>query len=206
MEKKVEILYDHYKDTFEHQKKNLIRRNYYSLICLGIVFLFSFQIQNPEQTTLIAEELIKKNIVNLKIDFNFINNILTFSFLWIIMLYYQIIFLIEKQYFYLQNLEENISKETAPYKITRESKTYLENYPILSSLIHRIFTILVPILLSVVSYYKFKYEKSSLTEPLKNGHFLINAIFLIMVIVASLLFLSFVHFKDFKKKSNGRIL
>ncbi len=200
MEKKVEILYDHYKDSFEHQKKNLVRRNYYSLICLGIIFLFSFQIQNAEQTTLIADELIKKNVFDIKIDFNYINNILTFSFLWIIMLYYQIIFLIEKQYNYIHQLEENISKEIAPYKISREGETYLENYPLLSSLIHFIYTIIFPILLCIVAYYKLKFEYKSQSEPFKNGHFQLNGLFLIMAMFSTILYLSFIHFKDFKKK------
>ncbi len=200
MEKKVEILYDHYKDSFEHQKKNLMRRNYYSLICLGIIFLFAFQIQNSEQTTLMADELIKKNIFDIKIDFIYINNILTFSFLWIIILYYQIVILIEKQYDYLHNLEESISKEIAPYKITREGKTYLDNYPKLSSLIHFIYTIIFPILICVVAFSKLKFEYNSISEPFKNGHFLLNALFLFTVLISTFLYLSHIHFNDFKKK------
>lgn len=58
-EKKIEILYDHYKDTFENQKVSLNKRNLYTLICLGLIALLSFQITNPQESNNISNELIK---------------------------------------------------------------------------------------------------------------------------------------------------
>ena len=70
-DKKIDILYDHYKDTFENLKIYLQRRNNYTFICLVLIAAFSFQILNPTQTTDISNELIKKNIGNIIIDFRF---------------------------------------------------------------------------------------------------------------------------------------
>ena len=91
-EKKIDILYDHYKDSFENQKSYLQKRNFYTLICLGLIVSLSFQMSSPDQSNVISNELIKKNIGDIKIDFSYINNVLTFALLWVVIMYYQINF------------------------------------------------------------------------------------------------------------------
>jgi len=164
-EKKIEILYDHYKDTFENQKSYLLKRNYYTLICLGLIATLSFQMSNPDESSVISTELIRKNIGDIKIDFSYINNVLTFTLLWVVIMYYQINLLIEKIYKYIQEIENKLSKEMKPFEISREGKTYLDHYPLLSEVVHRIYTIGFPLTLICVSVIKWTTEKKQLLTP-----------------------------------------
>ena len=199
-EKKIEILYDHYKDTFENQKSSLQKRNYYTLICLGLIATLSFQMSNPDQSNLISNELIKKNIGDIKIDFSYINNVLTFALLWVVIMYYQINFLIEKIYKYIQDIEVNLTKEMKPFEISREGKTYLDHYPWLSEVVHKIYSIGFPVTLICVSIIKWSNEKNQIVEPYKNGHFWFDTVFLFGIILTSLLYLTNRHFNDFRKQ------
>ncbi len=199
-EKKVEILYDHYKDTFDNQKASLQKRNNYTLICLGLIATLSFQMSNPDQSNVISNELIKKNIGDIKIDFSYINNILTFALLWVVIMYYQINFLVEKIYKYIQEIEKNLTNEMKPFEITREGKTYLDHYPWLSEVVHKIYTIGFPVTLIIVSIIKWTTEKNQFIDPYKNGHFWFDTIFLFGIILTSLLYITNRHFNDFRKK------
>lgn len=199
-EKKIEILYDHYKDTFDNQKCYLQKRNYYTLICLGLIATLSFQIANPDESSVISMELIKKNIGDIKIDFSYINNVLTFALLWVVIMYYQINFLIEKIYKYIQEIEGKLTKEMKPFEISREGKTYLDHYPWLSEVVHKIYSIGFPVTLICVSLIKWTTEKKQLVDPFRNGHFWFDTVFLFGIVLTSLLYLTNRHFNDFKKQ------
>lgn len=202
-ENKIEILYDHYKDTFENQKVSLQKRNYYTLICICLIAALSFQISNPGESNLISNQLIKDNIGDIKIDFSYINNVLTFALLWIVIMYYQINFLIEKIYKYIHEIEGKLTNELTPFEISREGKTYLNHYPWLSEIVHRIYSIVFPVILISVAITKWISDKNQLTEPFENGHFWINTIFLFMIVLTSLLYLSHRHFNDFKRNDEN---
>ncbi len=199
-EKKIEILYDHYKDTFTNQKEYLQKRNYYTFICLGLILSLSFQISNPAQSSIISNELIKKNIGDIKIDFNYINNVLTFTLLWVVIMYYQINFLIEKRYKYIHEIEENLTKVLDPFEITREKQIYLNNYPWLSEVVDKIYTVIFPLVLISIAIIKWKTEMKIIPEFIENGHFYFDSIFLFGIILTSLLYLINRHFNDFRKK------
>lgn len=199
-EKKIEILYDHYKDTFENQKAYLQKRNYYTLICLGLIATLSFQMSNPDQSNVISNELIKKNIGDIKIDFSYINSVLNFALLWVIIMYYQINFLIEKIYKYIQEIEVKLTVEIKPFEITREGKTYLDHYPWLSEVVHKIYSICFPVILMCVGIIKWTTEKKLFTEPYKSGHFWFDTLILFGIILTSILYLINRHFNDFRKR------
>lgn len=199
-EKKIEILYDHYKDTFENQKVFLKKRNYYTLICLGLIATFSFQISNPEQSNVISSEIIKKNIGDITIDFSYINSVLNFALLWVVIMYYQINLLIEKIYKYIQEIEGKLTNEMAPFEISREGKTYLDHYPWLSEVVHKIYSICFPVTLISVAIIKWGTEKNQFKEPFKNGHFWFDTIVLFGIVLTSVLYLTNRHFNDFKKR------
>ncbi|MEK0337584.1 MAG: hypothetical protein QQN41_09145 [Nitrosopumilus sp.] len=203
-EKKIEILYDHYKDTFENQKSYLKRRNLYTLICLVLIAVISFQITSPTEVVDISGQLIKKHIGDIKIDFSYVNNVLTFGLFWVVIMYFQINFLIEKHYAYIHDIEETLTKELKPFEISREGKSYLGSYPWLSSLVHRIYTVLFPLTLIVVAVIKWFTEKNSIAEHWSNGHFWFNTIFLLGIVVTSLLYLINRYFNDFKKKKDSK--
>lgn len=197
-DKKIEILYDHYKDTFENQKIYLGKRNNYTLICLGLILVISFEISNPQQSISISNALIEKNIGVVKIDFSYINSVLIFILFWVVKMYYNHIFLIEKTYDYIHKIEKKLSQELNPFKITREGKTYLNHYPWLSNVVDKIYTVGFPLSVIFVAISKWKALINSMPEPIKNGHFWFDTVFLFGIVLSSLLYLANRHFNDFK--------
>jgi len=199
-EKKLEIFYNHYKDTFEIQKTYLQRRNIYSLVALLLLVVLSFQISNPEQTVRISNELIKQQIGEITINFAFINSLLLFTFFWVIIMYFQINLIIDRYYSYIQGIENKLSEYLTPFEISREGKTYLKQYPWISSLVHRIYTIVFPSTLILVAIVKWKAEINLYKENLCNGFFLFDSAIIAGLILLTVLYLTNVHFNDFKKK------
>ncbi len=195
-EKKLEILYDHYKDTFENIKTYLQRRNYFTIVILVMVIILSFQISNPDKTSEITNELVKKNIGKVLIDFKYITSILLFALFWVVIMYYQIIFVIEKHYSYIHELEEKLNT----LEIQREGKNYLNHYPLLSWLVDKIYTILFPSALILVAITKWISEKNNINGDYQVWNFWIDSIILLGIVLVSLLYLSYRHFNDFKKK------
>lgn len=128
-DKHLEILYDHYKDTFEQQRNYLYRRNLYSVIIVCLIMILLFQVSNPSEVESLSNKLVKDNLGDVTIKYKIINSILVFCYLWIVIMYYQVNFLIEKHYIYLKKLEDTITNEIAPHVLDREGNNYLENYP-----------------------------------------------------------------------------
>ena len=67
-EKKLEILYDHYKDTFENIKSYLERRNLYTLTSIVLVGFLSIELTVPNTTVEVSNALIKEKVGDIKID------------------------------------------------------------------------------------------------------------------------------------------
>ena len=146
---KLEILHDHYKDTFSHQLGYLNKRNRFSLylfIALAIMFL---EVTSPNGTETLISKLISKylgNGVSLKTDFV---RGLTWLFLFgLVVQYYQITVLVERQYAYLHKLEEELTPFfSSRIPFTREGKSYLKNYPTLSNWVDILYKWVFPVVL-----------------------------------------------------------
>lgn len=198
-EKKLEILYDHYKDTFENIKKYLERRNLYTLSSIVLVGFLSIELTSPNTTSEVSSVLIKEKMGDVKIDYSLVSSVVLFVLMWSVLLYYQINFLIEKMYAYLHKVEGDLSKHLNPIEISREGKNYLNNYPILSSVAHRIYTIFFPISIIIVSISKWIGERNRIGAEWKNGHFFFDTSILFIIVLISMLYLSNRHFNDFRK-------
>ncbi|WP_026765124.1 hypothetical protein [Sediminibacterium salmoneum] len=205
-EKSVEIYYDHYKDTFENIKTYIQRRNYYTITILCLLMFLSFQISNPEKTVEISNEIVKKNVGDVLINFKYITHILLFALLWVVIMYFQILFVIEKHYSYIHEIEARLTDKLKPFEILREGKNYLDHYPWLSSVVDRIYTIIFPLALVLISVAKWFVEKNNLNRLYKNWNFWIDTILLFGIIIISLLYLSYKHFNDFKKKDQQELV
>ena len=72
----------------------------------------------------------------------------------LIIKYYQVNLLIEKQYEYINSIENRINSIIGEEIITREGKDYVLNYPIVKDIIHSIYTIVFPII--ILSYSVFR--------------------------------------------------
>jgi hypothetical protein len=203
-EKKLEILYDHYKDTFENIKAYIQRRNIYTISSIVLVGFLSIELVSPNVSSDVSIALIKENIGEVKIDYSLISSIILFVLMWSVLLYYQINFLIEKMYAYLHKVEEDLTMALNPFEIGREGKNYLNNYPILSSVAHRIYTLLFPISILGIAISKWISEKNKFGANWQNGHFMFDTLILFLIVLLSLLYLSNRHFNDFKSKESEK--
>jgi hypothetical protein len=198
-EKKIEIFYDHYKDTFNHQLMYLKRRNLYTIISLVLIALLSFQVTNPAQIVELTGAIINKQVGDIKVNFSFIFSVLLFGFLWVVMLYFQVNLLIERNYTYIHTIEKELSKLTDPVKIYREGSNYLDFYPLISSLVHRVYTIFFPTAIVLVSIITWLMEKKKYKNGSYDGSFIFDTGIILIIIILTMLYLLKVHFNDFKK-------
>ena len=131
---KLEILNDHYKDTFSHQLGYLKRRDRFTLYLFLILVIMFLEVMSPSGTETIISKLISKYLGDgISLETSYVR-CLTWLFLFgLVVQYYQTVVLVERQYTYLHKLE----KELTPFfsskiPFTREGKSYLKNYPMLS--------------------------------------------------------------------------
>lgn len=178
-----ELYYDHYKDTFERQLGYLVERNrltLYLIILVAVIFLMG---QNRSMLVDISITLQEKNIGKAVVDFNIISTILYFTFMWLALRYYRVNLTIETGYDYLDNCEKELSKSDS-FKIDREGKNYLKDYPCLKWLAHRIYVYLFPILVIAVSISGICHECGY-----THSYGTLNVIFLALVIVMTFMYL-----------------
>jgi len=194
----VELFYDHYKDTFEQIKGYIKLRNTCTIIILCLVIFLSFQATNIELASSISTEVISKNIGNIQIDFAYIKTILYIALLWVLTTYYRTTLTIEKHYRYIHEIEEQLTNVMKPLRIEREGKNYLNNYPFLLNLIDKLYTITLPISIIFFAIFGWIYEKNNMDNH--TLHFWINTFIMLCITIVPLLYLSHIHFNDFKKK------
>ena len=203
-EKTVEIYYDHYKDTFTYLRTYISSRDTTFYITLGLLILVFFQSNNPSVTEKISVDLVNKNLGNnVSIDINFINSLLLFVFLSLIIKYFQLNLLIERQYIYLHSIEDELTKRLI-LKISREGKNYVDEYPFVSWVIHRVYTILFPIILIIILIRKFNAEVKFFGDDWRNGYFIFDTIILLFILLITLAYVSWTRFNDFKKSKKPK--
>ena len=186
----IDTLYDHYKDSFEQQKESLKKRNLYTYALLAIIFIFSFQQQEKTSFEFIIDNLLKDKIGVVKIRISYVNTIINVVYLLVMMSYYQISLNIERLYTYIHKLEETLSQQD--YKIEREGCNYLNSYPWMLCLVHRVYQWGLPVGLIVVSILQIMefYE-------INGGLYKVtNILIFSFSIIISLLYISYLHLHE----------
>ena len=108
-EKKIDILNDHYKDTFSHlvgYRKQRDRMLLFLTVVLTIMFLYQLY---PEKTTSAISDAVTKKIGIGKLDSLLVYVLLSIISWLLSFRYFQLRELIDEQYQYLQKLEEDLS-------------------------------------------------------------------------------------------------
>jgi hypothetical protein len=201
MEKEIELYYDHYKDSFTYLRKYLNLRDRYFLIGLICIIVLFFQVYTPELSSMISETLIKNKIgQEIYIDFNILNTVFVIFFLSVLNKYFQTNLYIERQYDYIHKIEKNLTQKLTQFDITREGESYVSNYPIVLSIIHRIYTIFFPVLLIIGLIVKWISEYKIYKDGGKLGFLIINSTVLTMIFGLTIFYLVWIHFGDFKSK------
>jgi hypothetical protein len=160
-DKKLEILNDHYKDSFNHLQEFLRTRDKLFFWVLIVITFMLYQIFLPLEAKDVIGHIITKalNLDN-AVDASFMCSVIWFSLLAIVVRYFQTVVNIENQYKYIHELEDQISQCYKNKAFTREGKTYLKDYWKFSKWIKRLYVIIFPALLLIVITAKMHNEIS----------------------------------------------
>ena len=148
----LDVLYDHYKETFNLSKEAQSRRNK-SFLVLCILEAFSFLVLiRPEK----AFELILDGI-NAELDMTLqVSNTIVQTMLWLLITYVMIRYIqdmlyVERQYVYLNKLEKAISNSMTINIFSREGDNYVHNYPMVLNIIDLFYKMLMPIFFLIIN-------------------------------------------------------
>lgn len=195
---KLQILSEHYTHTFDFLKSHLSKRDRLFIGVLLLIIIMLFQIYTPNEASSMITRLISDKL-NLKthINFLYIQSVIWFVLLAIVIKYFQSVVFIERQYSYIHALENILSSQYSDGAFTREGNAYLRDYPVFLNWTSFLYTILFPAILLVVVTSKIiiEYKQYGYAEIL----IWFNALIYIFVFISIALYLYVIHYK--KKKS-----
>ncbi len=202
MMKGIEVLYDHYKDTFEQQKGYLVKRDHLTVLLMILAILLIGLIFDPNYISDKLNAVLKAKIDNLTFDLNFINTGFIIAFFWFSLQYYMVVLQIEKMYKYLNQCEESLCLGYAEFKINREGAYYLKSYPWMKIMADKFFVIGIPFGFIVLSVCKLINEYSW-TSCLR----FVDFVFLALTLINSLLYISnrVFHEEYFDRNANPNL-
>ena len=192
---KFQILSEHYVHTFDLLQRSLRNRDNLFLGLLFILAVMLFQIYSPSIASNIISELVGNQLdTNANINFDYIQSIIWFSLLAVVVKYFQSVFFIERQYDYIHSLEVTLSFDYEGVEFTREGKSYLNSYPIFLDWMSFLYTILVPVILALVISAKIftEYQGFFLNGVL----FWFNLLIYFFIFISLCLYLYGIHFKS----------
>ncbi|WP_455809196.1 hypothetical protein [Clostridium butyricum] len=153
-------LYDHYKDTITYLKKDIDKRDKITRYLFLVLILYSLTEFKQIDSSSVFNDLCKKYLgISLNINYVLITTIILFCIFTCTIKYFQMCMNIEKQYSYIHKIESDLNHICGQNLISREGYSYLEDYPLFSAFLHRIYMFFLPlalvILMFVKSYYIF---------------------------------------------------
>ena len=191
---KLQILADHYKNTFDLLQDSLKQRNRLFLYVLCILILMLFQLYTPQEAShLIAQFISSKLNISTQMNTLFIQSIIWFGLLATTLRYFQSVVFIERQYNYIHQLENSLSKEYENNAFTREGDSYLEDYPALLNWASCLYTIIFPVILLIISSLKIISECRML--GFREILIWFNATIFLFITISVILYLIVLHFK-----------
>jgi len=164
----LEILHDHYKETFARIRQAESSRDRLFLAIIGIFALLIVEIGYPGTVSTTLDTL---NIVGGTVSLKAIPLAALLNATWVLALtiglrYCQTSVLVSRQYPYLHLLEETISTAVGGGKLyQREGKVYLEGYPLLLNVAWVVYGFLFPIIVMLAAVGLVTAEFTQLPYP-----------------------------------------
>ena len=148
----LELLYDHYKETFNLSKEAQNRRNKcFLMLCILEAISFWLLIQPEKVFELLTDGINNGLDVTLSLSNTIMQTLLWIVTVYILIRYIQDVLYVERQYGYLSVLEKQISELNEIDIFKRESDNYLSNYPIVLNLIDLFYKTFMPILFIIIN-------------------------------------------------------
>lgn len=191
---KLEVLNDHYKETYNNLQEFRKLRERLMAFIIATIALMSFQVFSPTQAGNAIGQFVASQLdLQSSIDTSFLGSIIWFCLLAFVVRYFQTVIHIERQYDYLHNLENLLSKHYDGNAFTREGKSYLKKYPLFSNWAHFLYTTIFPALLIIVVVIKTANEIKIVSHV--SALLIFNSLIALFILVSIVLYLMLIHFK-----------
>ncbi len=164
---KLNILHDHYKESFLYIRDQEKHRDRLFLLIIALIGILFLEIQYVEIFPNIFKNI---NLESFNLDLStvpiFVFLSITWTYLFILVLKYcQIAISIERQYEYLHILEKKISNIFNDKEIySREGRAYIKNYPIFSEFAWIFYVLIFPIIVilstALLLYFEWNMENT----------------------------------------------
>ncbi len=147
-EKQLEVLHDHYKETFALIREREKQRDRLTLVLIGLFALLAVEVQYPAN---FRGALGKLGVGGLEVELADLPLPALLNASWVLTLvvalrYCQSFITIERQYSYLHALEDKISPELGGEDVyRREGKMYLQDYPLFLDVVWISYIVLLPL-------------------------------------------------------------
>lgn len=194
-EKKLELLHDHYKDSFTYLRTYIQHRDRLLFFILLVLVIMMFQLAaQSDADQAISQAVAEQFELTTPIDMAFIGSAIWLSLLALVVRYYQRVMLVEKQYRYVHKLEGRLSSHYNDEIFTRESTSYSSSFPTFTKWAWRLYTLVFPVLLLVIASLKIRDE---LSRPITFAWPLVlNIASFLLLLGFTLLYLYSFHIKN----------
>lgn len=204
---KLEILHDHYKESFLHIREREKQRDRLFIFVIALIGALFFEIQYSDIFSTILGN-VKLEFIELNISVMPISVFLsvTWTYLFVVILKYcQSAIFVERQYDYLHCLEDKISKLFDDQSIyCREGKAYLNKYPLFSDLVWIFYTLLFPVIIILSVGLIICLEGYKIEAPLY--HLIYDSILMIGIVMSFVLYRFYPLVKNIFLKIKNKIV
>lgn len=150
-EKKLEVVHQHYRDTFDHIQACLRVRDRLFLCIIALLAISAFQLFSPgEAPGMMAEWIKEKLSLAMAPNVDFLGSVLWFLILGIALRYFQAVVHLERAYAYIHRIESELSPHWDDRIFTREGVNYNSNYPLFSCLMDWMYKLVFPLVFLLV--------------------------------------------------------
>lgn len=173
-ETRLDVLHDHYKETFSYIREREKQRDRLFLVLIGLFALLVLEVQYP---TNFGGALGNSSISGAEVDLSALPLPGFLSASWVLIFaialrYCQAAINAERQYDYLHRLEEKISRELGDEELyRREGKSYLDDYPLFQDWVWISYVFLFPLIAVLATVVLVGLELARLPYPLPNKAF-----------------------------------
>jgi len=145
-DKKFELLYSHYDDTYSGIRSSATSRDRFFVGILVLLATMSFQIALPTASGNAIAEFVRRRLdIQSALSISFLGSVIWAALLFFVVRYYQLAVGLERQYHYIHALEDDLSASYSGVPFTREGRFYLNPYPMFSRWIARLYTWVFPL-------------------------------------------------------------
>ncbi len=189
---KLDITYDHYKDSFQNTLLYLKQRERLFLALLVIIFVQFLEISVAQKSTEALNAFLENQLhYNFAFNEHFLNILVWFLLFAVSLKYFQSNILINKNYNYLHLLEDRLSKIAGEEDfIAKEGKHYNKSYRLFSEWTHIVYTWIFPLILIGVILIQIIKDFDCTTNGVLSG------IFFVAIFVNTIFYLIALHQKN----------